>query len=225
MKNKTFPQTVTDGLKFIYPEAKCALDYEKPYELIIAGRLSAQCTDKRVNEVTKLLFIKYRDIKSLADANLPDVEDIIKPCGLYHAKARDIIGICKKIYYEYKNTIPNTIEELTKLPGIGRKTANLIMGDIHHMPAYVCDTHCIRISGRLRFTDSASPVRVEADLRRVIAPDESSDFCHRIVFFGRDFCTARNPKCSTCPLIKTLHEDYPEFKCKVALQTTNGNPR
>jgi endonuclease-3 len=192
------------------------LHYGKPYELIIAGRLSAQCTDKRVNEVTKTLFEKYKDIKSLADAEAPDVEAIIKPCGLYHAKAHDIIGLCNKIYYEYNNTIPNTIEGLMTLPGIGRKTANLIMGDIFHQPAYVCDTHCIRISGRLHFTDSVNPTRIEADLRKVIPPDESSDFCHRIVFFGRDYCKAQNPKCSTCPLIKDIRQLYPEFNCRVA---------
>jgi endonuclease-3 len=209
-----FPVTVANCLKAIYPVALCALDYTEPYQLVVAGRLSAQCTDKRVNEVTKELWVRYKTVKALADAKQSDVEAIVKPCGLFKAKAESIIGICKKIYYEYNGSVPDTIEELVTLPGIGRKTANLIMGDIHHAPAYVCDTHCIRIAGRLRFTESSNPERVEADLRRIIPPEESSDFCHRIVFFGRDFCTARNPKCITCPLIETLHRDNPGFVCK-----------
>jgi endonuclease-3 len=190
------------------------LNYSEPYELIIAARLSAQCTDKRVNMVTAVLFEKYKTLQSLAEADIADIENFIKPCGLFRTKAQNIKALCQVLYLDRNGVIPDSIEELTKLPGIGRKTANLIMGDIFHKPAYVCDTHCIRIAGRLGLTASTDPVRVEADLRGVLPPDKSSDFCHRIVMFGRDFCKAQNPKCESCELIKMIHHEYPEFECR-----------
>lgn len=206
---------ITAALIEKYPDAQCALVYDEPYQLMIAGRLSAQCTDARVNTVTPLLFEKYPDIRSLADADISDVEEIIHPCGLYHTKARSIVEMCRVLWYELDGVIPDTIEELVKLPGIGRKTANLIMGDIHHKPAIVCDTHCIRITNRLGLTSSKDPAECEKQLRKLIVPEESSDFCHRIVFFGREVCTARKPDCEHCPLRAALSEEIDRFCCKV----------
>ena len=153
-----------------------------------------------MNIVTKELFQKYPDLKSLADADITEVEEIIRPCGLFHTKARNIIDMCSVLYYKLGGTIPDTIEELVRLPGIGRKTANLIMGDVHGKEAYVCDTHCIRITNRLGLTDSKDPEKVEMQLRKIIPAKESSDLCHRIVFFGREVCSAGKPKCSECEL-------------------------
>ena len=185
-----------------YPDAICSLEYRAPHELMIAGRLSAQCTDARVNIVTKELFAKYRSIEDFADAELSDVEEIIKPCGLYKTKAQSVIGMCRRIVDVYGGKIPDSIEELTTLPGIGRKTANLIMGDVYGKPAIVADTHCIRICGRLGFTTSKDPVKTESELREIIAPEKSSDFCHRLVLFGREVCKARGEKCGECELAR-----------------------
>lgn len=190
-----------------YPDALCSLEYEKPHELMIAGRLSAQCTDKRVNEVTKELFLRYRTIEDFACAELHDIEEIIKPCGLYHSKAGSIIGMCQKIMSDFGGEIPKTIEELTSLPGIGRKTANLILGDVYGKPAIVADTHCIRICGRLGFSTSVDPVRTEKELKELIEPQKSSDFCHRLVLFGREVCSARKPACQECVLTEVC-ADY-----------------
>ncbi|MBP3273191.1 MAG: endonuclease III [Ruminococcus sp.] len=183
-----------------YPGAVCSLTYTKPHELMIAGRLSAQCTDARVNIVTRVLFDKYRTIEDFADADLADIEEIIKPCGLYKTKAQSVIGMCRRIVDVYGGKIPDSIEELTTLPGIGRKTANLIMGDVYGQPAIVADTHCIRICGRLGFTTSKDPVKTESELRELIAPEKSSDFCHRLVMFGRETCKARGQRCGECEL-------------------------
>lgn len=202
-------------LEKIYPEAVCSLIYNEPYELMIAGRLSAQCTDARVNVVTRELFAKYPTLKSFADADVNDVAEIVKPCGLYRTKAKSIVEMTRTLYYELGGVIPDTVEELTKLSGIGRKTANLIMGDVHHKPAVVADTHCIRISGRLGLTESADPKRVESDLRKLLPPEKSSDFCHRLVIFGRDTCTARSPDCEHCPLRAMMEEKVKGFKCNV----------
>lgn len=188
-------------LKERYPEAVCSLDYEKPYELLIATRLSAQCTDARVNLVTPSLFDKYRSLEDFASADLEELEELVRPCGFYHTKARDIIAMCRMLLAEYQGQLPDTVEELTRLPGVGRKTANLIVGDVFGKPSYVCDTHCIRITGRLGISSGSSdPARVEEDLRKVLDPEESGDFCHRLVVFGREICTARAPKCTGCPL-------------------------
>lgn len=185
-----------------YPDALCSLEYntEKPYELLIATRLSAQCTDARVNLVTKPLFEKYTSLEQLAYAELSDIESIIKSCGLYKVKARDTIAMCKMLLEEYGGVLPDTVEELTKLPGIGRKTANLIVGDIYHKPAVVCDTHCIRITNLLGLSEGTNPLSVEKQLRKVLPPDKSNDFCHRMVLHGRDTCVANRPKCDSCVL-------------------------
>ncbi|MFT3952243.1 MAG: endonuclease III [Oscillospiraceae bacterium] len=200
MRKKEKALLVVEHLAARYPDARCSLTYEKPHELMIAGRLSAQCTDARVNIVTKVLFARYQCISDFAVAEVSDVAEIVKPCGLYKTKAASIVAMCKTIMEQYGGEIPNTIEELVKLPGIGRKTANLIMGDVFHQPAIVTDTHCIRITGRLGLTKNKEPAKVERDLLKLIPPEESSDFCHRLVLFGRDICKARGEKCAECPL-------------------------
>lgn len=190
-----------------YPDALCSLTYSAPHELMIAGRLSAQCTDARVNIVTKVLFDKYKSINDFADADIHDVEEIVKPCGLYKTKAKSIVEMCRQIRDDFGGEIPQTIEELTTLSGIGRKTANLIMGDVFHKPAIVTDTHCIRICGRLGLTKNTEPVKVEKDLLKIIPPELSSDFCHRLVLFGREVCKARGEKCGEC-ILKELCSSY-----------------
>lgn len=186
-----------------YPGAQCSLEYQKAHELLISVRLAAQCTDARVNLVTPVLFGKFPTVQALAEAPVEDVEECIKSCGLYKTKARDIVACCKMLVDQYGGVVPDTIEELVKLPGIGRKTANLVVGDIYGKPAIVCDTHCIRITGRLGITDgSKDPLQVERQLREVLPPKESNNFCHRMVLFGRDTCTARSPKCQGCPLAR-----------------------
>lgn len=214
MKKKERALAAVNGLEEIYPEAVCSLIYDKakPYELIIAGRLSAQCTDARVNIVTKVLFAKYPSLEAFAKAEENEIAEIVKPCGLYKTKAKSIAEMAKKLYYDFGGIIPETVDELTTLPGIGRKTANLIMGDIHHLPAIVTDTHFIRITTRLRLTENKEPKAVEADLRKLIPPEKSADFCHRIVMFGRDYCSARSPKCGLCPL-KPFISGNNEFIC------------
>ena len=183
-----------------YPDAKCSLEYSQPHELLIATRLSAQCTDARVNIVTKELFAKFHTIEEFADADITDIEEIVKPCGLYKTKAKSIKEMCIQLRDEHGGILPDTLEGLTKLSGIGRKTANLIMGDIYHKPAVVTDTHCIRITGRLGLVKSKEPAKVEAELWKILPPEKSNDLCHRLVLFGREFCTARSPKCGGCPL-------------------------
>lgn len=197
-KKKERAARVTELLELKYPDPRCSLTYSAPHELMIAGRLSAQCTDARVNIVTKELFDKYRTIEDFANADISDVERIVKPCGLYKTKARSIVGMCQKLISDFGGEIPQTIDELTTLPGIGRKTANLIMGDVFGKPAIVADTHCIRICGRLGFTTTKDPVKTESELKGLIAPEKSSDFCHRLVMFGRDTCKARGQKCDEC---------------------------
>ena len=189
-----------DILEEIYPDSACALKYEKPYELLIAVRLSAQCTDARVNIVTKTLFQKYTTLEAFANAELSELEQDIKPCGFYRTKAESIIGMAQRLISVYDSRIPDTMEELLTLPGVGRKTANLILGDVYGKPAIVTDTHFIRITGRLGLTKNKEPFKVEKDLRPLIPPERSSDFCHRIVQFGRDTCSARKPKCTECKM-------------------------
>ena len=187
-------------LKERYPEAICSLQYRHPYELMIAARLSAQCTDARVNIVTKELFVKYPTLQSFAEADLSELEECIRPCGFFKTKAKSIKEAADRLLHVYGGVLPDKMEDLLTLPGIGRKTANLLLGDIYHKPAVVADTHFIRITGRLGLTRHKEPAKVEADLRRLLPPEESSDFCHRVVLFGRDVCTARKPRCSICPL-------------------------
>lgn len=194
-----------EQLKEIYPDAVCSLDYREPYELLISVRLSAQCTDARVNIVTKELFSKYTTLKSLAEAEYEDIERIVRPCGLGKTKARDIISMSKALIEEYHSVVPDTMEELLKLSGVGRKTANLILGDVYGKPSVVTDTHCIRICGKLGLTDGSKvPLSVEKQLWKILPPAESGAFCHRLVLFGREYCTARSPKCDICPLRKEV---------------------
>ena len=191
--------TVCDTLERLYPQAVCSLVYSTPYELLIATRLSAQCTDARVNVVTKELFSKYPTLESIAGANLEDIEKIVHPCGLYKTKAKDILSIANDLITRFGGQVPDNMEDLTSLSGVGRKTANLILGDIYHKPAIVCDTHCIRITNRLGLSNTKDPYKCELQLREILDPERSSDLCHRLVLFGRDVCTARNPKCDECP--------------------------
>ena len=199
MKEKVF--AIIEILKQRYPDPVCALHYTKDYELMIAVRLSAQCTDARVNLVTPALFAAYPTLEAMAQAPISHVEELVHSCGFYKHKARDIVLACQMLLSDHSGKVPGTMEELLKLPGVGRKTANLLLGDLYAVPgSVVCDTHCIRICGRLGLTQGKEPEKVERQLRAILPPEESSDFCHRIVLFGRDICTARNPNCATCPL-------------------------
>lgn len=200
MKKNEIALFAVEQLKKDYPEAICSLDAADPLQLIIATRLSAQCTDARVNLVTPELFAKYPTIDDYASAKIEDVEAIVRPCGFYHMKARDIIGMAQMIRDVYDGTVPDTIEELTKLPGVGRKTANLIVGDVYGKPAVVADTHLIRISNRLGLVNTKDPLKVEMELKKLLPPEESNDFCHRCVLHGRAVCDARKPRCEICNL-------------------------
>ena len=195
------------ALKERYPEALCALHFKKDYELMIAVRLSAQCTDARVNLVTPALFTAYPTLESLANADVSDIESYIHSCGFFRQKAKDIVLACQMLLSEHNGKVPDAMEALLKLPGVGRKTANLLLGDLYGQPgSIVCDTHCMRICGRLGLSEGRDPEKVERQLRKVLPPEESSDFCHRIVLFGREVCTARNPKCNQCPLAVYCNE-------------------
>ena len=187
-------------LKKEYPDADCTLDYNQAWKLLVSVRLAAQCTDARVNVVVKDLYKKYPDVKSLAEAPVEEIEAIVKPCGLGHSKARDISACMKILMEQYEGNIPDTFEELLKLPGVGRKSANLIMGDVFGKPAIVTDTHCIRLTNRMGLIDNCKdPKKVEMALWKLIPPEEGSDFCHRLVYHGRDVCTARTkPYCDKC---------------------------
>ena len=192
---------VIRALKKDYPEALCALESRKDYELMIAVRLSAQCTDARVNLVTPALFERFPTLEAFAQADVEEVERYIHSCGFYKHKARDIVLACQMLLSDYGGRVPDTMEELLKLPGVGRKTANLLLGDLYGREgAVVCDTHCIRICNLLGLADSRDPAKVEQQLRAVLPPKESSDFCHRIVLHGRAVCVARAPKCGLCSL-------------------------
>ena len=185
-----------------YPLAECTLDFKKDYELLFSVRLAAQCTDARVNMITPALFERFPTLQSFADAEPEDVEPYVRSCGFYRAKARDIVASARMLVDNYGGRVPDTMEELLKLPGVGRKTANLILGDVYNVPgSTVVDTHCIRISNRLGLVDDIKdPVRIETELRKQLPPEKSSDFCHRIVLHGRAVCTARKPECSACCL-------------------------
>lgn len=191
---------ICDTLDRVYPDARCSLVYEEPYQLMIATRLSAQCTDARVNIVTQTLFRQFPTLDSFADADLTALEDAVKPCGFYRAKAKSIKEMCTRVRDVYGGVVPSNMDDLLTLSGIGRKTANLLLGDVYGQTAVVTDTHCIRISGRLGLTKRHAPEQVEEDLRKILPPDRSSRYCHQIVMFGRDTCRARNPICDGCPL-------------------------
>lgn len=190
---------IIERLKKIFPDPRCALYYREPYELLIATRLSAQCTDERVNIVTPPMFDFYKSIEDFANADIMDVENFVKTCGLYKTKSKDIINMCKMLIEDFGGIVPDNIPELIKLPGIGRKTANLIIGDIYGKPSIVVDTHCIRVSNRLGLVKKEKdPYKIELSLKKVVPLDESSNFCHRLVFWGREYCKARNPLCEEC---------------------------
>ena len=189
-------------LKECYPDPNCGLRYKKDYELLFAARLAAQCTDERVNKVTPHLFKRYPTLAAIAGADLTEIESIIHSCGFYRVKAHDIIAASAMLIGEFDGKVPDTMENLLRLPGVGRKTANLILGDIHGKPAVVVDTHCIRLSNRIGFVNTKNPHIIEKELVRILPPKESSDFCHRLVLHGRAVCTARNPKCSECCIAK-----------------------
>lgn len=194
-------RAIIDILKEKYPNPACALHYEKDYELMIAVRLSAQCTDARVNLVTPALFAAYPTLEAMAAANISDVENFVHSCGFYKHKARDIVLGCQMLLSDYGGKVPGTMEELLKIPGVGRKTANLLLGDLYKEPgSVVCDTHCMRICERLGLSTGRDPEKVEKQLRAILPPEESSDFCHRIVLFGREICSSQRPKCEECPL-------------------------
>jgi len=187
-------------LEKLYPEAICSLEYTDAFQLLIATRLSAQCTDKRVNMVTPDLFREFPTAEKMASADIKRIEELIKTCGLYKTKAKDLILIAQKLVSDFGGIVPDTIEELTTLSGVGRKTANLVCGDIYKKPAVVTDTHFIRICNRLGFVDTTNPLAVEKAMRKLLPPQKSNDFCHRTVLFGRDVCTARTARCSECVL-------------------------
>ena len=196
-------EAVVAALKERYPDAECALQYEgEPWKLLVMGRLSAQCTDARVNLMCRDLFAEFPTLEAMADAPLARIEELVRSCGLYRTKAANIKDACVMLRDEYGGVLPPDMDALLRFPGVGRKIANLLLGDIYHLPAVVADTHCIRICGRLGFYPESlkDPHRVELILSQILAPEEQSDFCHRIVWFGRDTCTARAPQCPTCPL-------------------------
>lgn len=184
----------------VYKDAKCSLDYTTEHELLVAVVLSAQCTDNRVNIVTKDLFKKYRSVKDFAQADIDELEKSVKPCGFYKTKAKNIKALSNIILDEYNGKLPDTMEKLTLLPGVGRKTANLIMGDVFKKPALVIDTHAIRLTGRIGFTKETDPVKIEFDLKKFVPDDYSIKFCHQLVHHGRAICNARSPKCEICPI-------------------------
>ena len=198
MTKKQKALAAVEALENKYPDAMCTLDYTDPLQLLIATRLSAQCTDARVNLVTPALFEKYRSVEDFAAADVADVEKIIHSCGFYRAKAKDIVNMCREMIARFDSKVPDNIEDLTTLPGVGRKTANLIVGDIYGKPAVVADTHLIRISNLLGLVATEDPKKVELELRKILPPERSNNFCHRMVFHGRDTCVARRPKCAEC---------------------------
>lgn len=209
-KKKRLVQIV-EKLKEIYPSAECALKYEgDPWKLLVMGRLSAQCTDARVNIVCEELFSKYPNASALAESDIQDIEEIVKPCGLFRTKAENIKAASRLLIEKYGGLLPDTMEQLLEFPGVGRKIANLLLGDIFGKPAVVCDTHCIRICGRLGMYPESekNPEKIEKILKSLIDEKEGSDFCHRIVLFGREVCSARTPMCDACPLSELcLHKE------------------
>jgi endonuclease-3 len=202
MKTKSDIKAIVEELKVLYPDGICSLNYGKDYELLFSARLAAQCTDERVNQVTPALFARFPSLKALAAADVSEVENLIHSCGFFHAKARDIVACSQMLLADYGGSVPSNMEDLLKLPGVGRKTANLMLGDIFKTPGVVvADTHCIRISGRLGLTDGTKdPAKVEQQLRLCLPREESNDFCHRLVLHGRAVCMARKPDCARCTL-------------------------
>lgn len=201
MNKKETALLAVERLKERYPDGVCSLEAGDPFQLLVSVRLSAQCTDARVNMVTPALFARFPDIDAFASAAPEEVEPYIRSCGFFKMKARDIVGMAAMLRDEYGGVIPNTVEEMLRLPGVGRKTANLVCGDVYGVPGVVvADTHCIRISNRLGLCATRDPHKVELALRKLLPPEESNNFCHRLVLFGREVCSARSPKCEGCPL-------------------------
>ena len=201
MTKKKLALEVIERLKKEYPDAKCTLDYDKAWQLLVSVRLAAQCTDARVDQITPLLYEKFPSIEALAQAPVEDIEKIVRPCGLGNSKARDISACMKMLHYEYADQVPDTMEELLKLPGVGRKSANLVLGDVFGKPAIVTDTHCIRLCNLIGLVDNIKePAKVEKELWKIIPPEEGNDLCHRFVVHGRAVCVARRPSCSACCL-------------------------
>ncbi len=198
MTKKELALLAVEALKKEYPGAVCSLEYQDPLQLLIATRLSAQCTDARVNQVTPALFARFPTLEAFCEGTEEEIGELIRSCGFYKMKSKDILQCCRMLRDEFGGRVPDNIEDLVRLPGIGRKTANLIVGDIYGKPAVVTDTHCIRIAGRLGLTKNMVPVKVEEDLRAVLPPEESNDFCHRLVLHGRAVCTARKAMCENC---------------------------
>lgn len=202
MRRQERADMIREQLRELYPDACCSLEYnpEKVYELLFSTRLAAQCTDARVNIVAKTLYTQYPSLESFANADLQELETVIRPCGFYHTKARDLIACANRLISVYHGAVPDTMEELLTLPGVGRKTANIILGDVYHKPAVVTDTHCIRLSNRMDLCRTKDPYKVELALAEILPPEDQSDFCHRLVLHGRAVCTARSPKCDACTL-------------------------
>ena len=211
---KSDVRAILDALKELYPDSLCSLQYEKDYELLFAVRLSAQCTDERVNMVTPALYERFPTLEAFAQADPEEVGEYIHSCGFFRAKSKDMVLCAQMLLSEYGGKVPGTMEDLLRLPGVGRKTANLILGDIHNTPGVVvADTHCIRITGRLGLTDGTKdPAKVETQLRAVLPPEESNNFCHRMVLHGRAVCTARKALCGNCPLTPWCKYAKTEFK-------------
>ena len=192
-------QEILSCLEQAYPLAECSLEYEKDYELLFSVRLAAQCTDERVNKITPALFARFPTLQAFAEADVAEVEEYIHSCGFFRSKAKDIVSCAQVLLTQYGGRVPDTMEALVKLPGVGRKTANLILGDVYHKPAVVVDTHCIRLSNRMGLVDNLKdPVKIETALRAILPPEQSSDFCHRLVLHGRAVCDARKPQCALC---------------------------
>ena len=200
MTKKERAKLLVEELKKEYPDAICSLVADNPFELLVATRLSAQCTDARVNLVTPTLFEKYRTLDDYVNADVKDIENIIHSCGFYHGKARDIIEMARGVRDRFNGIVPDNIEDLTSLQGVGRKTANLIVGDVYKKPAVVADTHLIRLSNRMGLVNTKDPKKVETELKKILPPEESNDFCHRCVLHGRAVCTARRADCENCSL-------------------------
>ena len=200
MSEKVRAAKIVAALEALYPEAVCSLTYDEPWKLLFSARLAAQCTDKRVNEVAKTLYLKYPTLQAMADADLSELEETIRSTGLFRTKARDLKACAAMLLERFDGQVPDQMDELLTLPGVGRKIANLVLGDIYGKPAVVTDTHCIRLANRMGFCETKDALKVERALAALIEPGKQNDFCHRLVLFGRDVCTARSPHCETCVL-------------------------
>lgn len=212
MQAKQRAALAVQALKQAYPQPACSLSYEQPLQLLIATRLSAQCTDARVNQVTPALFARFPDLDAFCAATPAQVEPYVRSCGLYKTKARDICAMCRVLRERFGGVVPDSVELLTQLPGVGRKTANLIVGDVYHKPAVVVDTHCLRICARLGLSQGTNALKVEQRLRALLPASESNDFCHRLVLHGRAVCTARKPRCQGCCLLPCCQEGQKQSK-------------